>query len=256
MPTSCPFDPLSQTVGRIRSSLDTTMQKSFRSPAVALWCAAFALLPGAPAFAGGALLVDDASITPAHSCQLEGWVRHSDAGEELTAVPACNWSGTEFSMGAGRFLRRGGVSPLSAGAKHVWQDGGSETVGVATSLGVSWNNPGVSRAVWTVNLPVTLSFGSSGQILLHANAGWVAGRANGPTAGLGLEKQLTESFKLLAEAYAQHDHFRAYQAGLRIAPDDSWSIDLLAGYLDAASHGGSSVVIGINMPFSRLSLTP
>lgn len=220
------------------------------------WSAALVIQMQGRAFAEGALVVDDASITPAHACQLEAWVRQADATAELTAVPACTWGGIEFSVGASQYLSHGAGTPLSAGAKHVWLELGTASVGIATSLGVSWNGPAGSGTVWTANMPVTIGLGSSGRSLLHANVGWMAGPKKGPLAGMGLESTLSGKLTLLAEAYVQHDHLRVCQAGLRFAQGSPWSVDVLGGYTRSTSNTQWSLVLGINLPLSRPNLTP
>ncbi len=50
--------------------------------------------------AGGAYLVDDASITPAGHCQLESWIQALSGGQSLLATnPACSTGPVECTLG-------------------------------------------------------------------------------------------------------------------------------------------------------------
>ena len=50
--------------------------------------------------AGGAYLVDEASVTPAGHCQLESWIQALSGGQSLlTANPACSTGPVEWTLG-------------------------------------------------------------------------------------------------------------------------------------------------------------
>ena len=141
------------------------------------------------ALAGGSLLVDDAAVTSAGRCQLEAWVRAYDPGQELTAVPACNYAGTEYSLGVSEFFDPRSGPLASVGVKRLWRDVDQATFGVGASFSAIWNASDSRADAWSFNIPATFALDAQQRRRVHANLGWLdsstAGR--GPTAGLGVE---------------------------------------------------------------------
>ena len=54
-------------------------------------------------YAGRPMVVDDASLVPAHSCQLDSWMQNNSKDKEYWVIPSCNIGGNfEFGVGLGR----------------------------------------------------------------------------------------------------------------------------------------------------------
>ncbi|WWW35398.1 hypothetical protein V8017_21980 [Stenotrophomonas rhizophila] len=94
--------------------------------------------------AAASLLVDDASITDAHHCQLESWVRHTRDGQEWTAVPACTVAETEWSLGLTR-LPGQPATQWSVGAKRVLVERQQRRWGPAASAGTGRHHAPAAR---------------------------------------------------------------------------------------------------------------
>jgi hypothetical protein len=107
--------------------------------------------------AGASLLVDDASLTPPDQCQIESWGREYTVGSELTTVPACTQSGTEYSLGLSRFTRAADGVVLSPGIKRNFRDIDGHAWGWALSFGSSWSSRPGRLNNWSLNAPVTIS---------------------------------------------------------------------------------------------------
>ena len=58
------------------------------------------------------MVVDDASLVPAHSCQLDSWMQNNPKDKEYWVIPSCNIGNNfEFGVGLGRhFLMRQVIS--------------------------------------------------------------------------------------------------------------------------------------------------
>lgn len=179
--------------------------------------------------AAASLLVDDAGITDAHHCQLESWVRHTDAGQEWTAVPACTLANTEWSLGATR-APGGERAQWALGAKRVLVERGPRRWGLAASAGVGghWQRPRADD--WDLNLPLTIALDTQDRALLHLNLGRARQDGlHGYTAGVGVELAVRGPWSLLAETARDAARQRSSQFGVRRALWDGASVDLLAG---------------------------
>ncbi|MCF7750340.1 hypothetical protein KQ945_06255 [Bacillus subtilis subsp. subtilis] len=179
--------------------------------------------------AAASLLVDDAGITDAHHCQLESWVRHGDAGQEWTAVPACTVANTEWSLGMSS-LPGETRNVWALGAKRVLVERGPHRWGLAASAGVGghWQRPRADD--WDLNLPLTIALDTQGRALLHLNLGRARqDDLHGYTAGVGVELAVRGPWSLLAETARDAVRQRSSQFGMRRALWDGASVDLLAG---------------------------
>jgi hypothetical protein len=201
--------------------------------------------------AGGSLLVDDAAVTPAGHCQLESWVRAYSHGQELTAVPACNRAGTEYSLGVSEFLspRSGPLATL--GAKHLWREVGQDKFGVGATLSATWNASDQHADLWSVNVPASIALNDQQRRLVHVNLGWLDSGTSGRglTAGLGVELPLNARSLLLAEIFAEPDHFRVGELGWRHVLTDAASVDFLIGHQGGLANSSWFTAIGINILF-------
>jgi hypothetical protein len=210
--------------------------------------ACVALLFGAGARAGGSLLVDDATVTPAGRCQIETWVRAFSPGQELSVAPACNRIDTEFSLGITQFFRPEYGPILSLGAKHLWRDFEGDRFGIGTSAGIAYSTETDRIAAWTVDVPASVSLDEDHRLMVHVNIGWLElrGAPGRATGGVGIQHALTERFLLMAEIYAQDDGLRIGQLGFNYALSDSMDFDVLIGYDDAIDNA-PWVTLGLNV---------
>jgi len=203
-----------------------------------------------PVLSGGSLLVDDAAVTPAGHCQLEAWARAYNPGRELTAVPACNHAGTEYSLGVSDFLDPSSGPLFSLGVKRLWRDVDQATVELGASFGAIWNASDSRANTWYFNFPASFALDAEHRGRVHANLGLLdsstAGR--GPTAGLGIELPCDARSLLLAEVYVQPDHFHLGEMGWRHSLTDTVSIDLLVGHQGSGVGNLWFTTVGISVP--------
>ncbi|MBU2047924.1 MULTISPECIES: hypothetical protein [Stenotrophomonas] len=196
--------------------------------------------------AAASLMVDDASITDAGRCQLESWGRHTDAGNEWTAVPACTIAGTEWSLGVSH-QRATAATQWAVGAKRVLRDLDQRRWGVAVSAGVGsdWHRPRAND--WNLNAPLTVALGASDRTLLHLNLGWArTAGARGRTDGVGLEIVAAPHWSLLAETARDATRQRSSQFGVRHELWRGASVDLLAGRMHH-QRDGRWLTLGFNL---------
>lgn len=196
--------------------------------------------------AAASLMVDDASITDAGRCQLESWGRHTDAGNEWTAVPACTIAGTEWSLGVSH-QRATAATQRAVGAKRVLRDLDQRRWGVAVSAGVGsdWHRPRAND--WNLNAPLTVALGASDRTLLHLNLGWArTAGARGRTDGVGLEIVAAPHWSLLAETARDATRQRSSQFGVRHELWRGASVDLLAGRMHH-QRDGRWLTLGFNL---------
>ena len=194
--------------------------------------------------AAASLLVDDASITDAGHCQLESWVRHTDAGPQWTAVPACTLAATEWSLG---LTRAPGTShlPWTAGAKRVLIAPDQQRWALALGAGIGDAGGGND---WNLNLPLTLGLDARQRVQLHVNVG-LAREAGirGRTDGIGLQIAVDPRWSLLAEIAHDAAGDRGMQVGLRRELWPGASLDLLGGRQQQRAGDSHWMTIGINM---------
>lgn len=121
--------------------------------------------------AAASLLVDDASITDAHHCQLESWVRHTRDGQEWTAVPACTVADTEWSLGLTR-LPGQPATQWAVGAKRVLVERQQRRWGLAASAGLGGTTHRPRGDDWNLTVPLTVALDAQDRVQLHLNLGW------------------------------------------------------------------------------------
>jgi hypothetical protein len=221
---------------------------NIRATCASLMSTCLALATGS-AHAGASLLVDDAAVTPAGRCQVETWARAYSHGQELTAVPACNYAGTEFSLAVSDFFKPGTGPLLNLGAKHLWRDFGQASFGIGTSVGATWNADNERVEILSFSIPASIALDTQRNLVLHANLGWLdtRGIGQGLNGGVGIERVVTAASVLLAEFYVQYDQVRIGQLGLRHAVNDSTNIDVLVGHQDHVANGSTFVTLGFNI---------
>lgn len=196
--------------------------------------------------AAASLLVDDAGITDAGQCQLESWVRHTDAGQEWTTVPACTLANIEWSLGltraAGDARRQ-----YALGAKRVLVESASRHWGLALGASIGGNAHRPRADDGALNVALTIAPGVQDRVQVHLNLGWAAqGAARGRTGGIGMEIGMTHAWSVLAETAHDAARERGSQLGLRRVLWPGVSVDLLAGRMH---HPGDShwMTLGFNL---------
>lgn len=196
--------------------------------------------------AAASLMVDDASTTDAGRCQLESWGRHTDAGGEWTAVPACTLAGTEWSLGI-THQQAASSTQWALGAKRVLRDIDQRRWGLALSAGVGSDRQHLRSDDWAINAPVTIALGATDRALLHLNVGWAqADGARGRTDGIGMEIATAPRWSLLAETARDAARQRSSQFGMRRELWPGASVDLLAGRVHH-QRDGHWITLGINL---------
>jgi len=171
--------------------------------------------------AGRPMVVEDAGLLDAKSCQVETWVqRNRGESTEFWVVPSCNPTGNlEIAIGGMRERASGERETHGViQAKTVFRETAPGDWGVGLVVGNVWSR---SSRFWN-NYYATAPFSFAlrdERTLIHANIGWRHkrdGRRNFLTAGLGLELELTERNALSAETFVEDNSGRPfYQIGYR-----------------------------------------
>lgn len=183
------------------------------------------------AHAARPMITDDANIVDAQSCQLESWVKTSQAGLERWAIPGCNlaWD-TEFSLGGNaQNTTQGGDSQFWLfQAKKRWKKLETYSWGLSTTLGRVTERPGRGQQLSNEALPpssaqdtylnVPITWAVASDRLVHLNVGWIHHerlRVSHPTWGLGSELGLTPRSFVIAEVFGETGMQNKTQMGLR-----------------------------------------
>jgi len=203
-----------------------------------------------PSLAAASLLVDDAGTTPESSCQLESWIRNTTGQSERTAVPACTVAGTEWSFALSH-LRGSGDAPWAIGAKRTLRGWHADRIQLAGALQTGGDLRHGGARGWAVNVPLSIAVDRQGDVLIHANTGWVRSRTErGLTFGAGTEIRIAPRWSVLAEQYRDAARQRSSQFGVRRLLRNDASLDLLVGH----QHGAASdswLTVGLNLPLTR-----
>lgn len=203
-----------------------------------------------PSLAAASLLVDDAGTTPESSCQLESWIRNTTGHSERTAVPACTVAGTEWSFSLSH-LRGSGDTPWAIGAKRTLRGWHADRIQLAGALQTGGDLRHGGARGWAINVPLSIAVDRQGDVLIHANTGWVRSRTErGMTFGAGTEIRIAPRWSVLAEQFRDAARQRSSQLGVRRLLRNDASLDLLVGY----QHGATSdswLTVGLNLPLTR-----
>ena len=204
---------------------DALARGDLKSPIVSrLLAAGLVLAAGTPALAGRPLTTEDASVLDHGRCQVEAWVDH---GDDLTTgwlVPACNFGlGIEWQVGAARTRvdSRWSTSQTYAQAKGLFKeiDDGSPW-GVGWVVGVAREPLRETHRGWHdpyVLVPASVAFG---EVLVHANLGWLRNRAEGRDYtlwGAAVEVPGGERLTWVAEAFGAGSGNPFLRAGARFS---------------------------------------
>lgn len=222
-------------------------------------CLALAMLPRLCSAAGGAYVVDDATIVNPKTCQLDTVMLFRKASREWWLLPACNPSGN-LEVTAGPVFTRddgeGAKTDWLAQVKRLGKKLKRNGYGYGMVVGTTWHqHPDADESRLStlyVYVPVSFSFRDD-QTLLHLNAGYLYNndRARGaPYLGIAGEWRLAD--KLGAEAeffgYPYSERRPLYQAGLayQVIKDH---LSLVATYGQELTKGGQGqwYSLGVNL---------
>jgi hypothetical protein len=197
--------------------------------------------------AGGAYLVDDASITPAGHCQLESWFQALSGGQSLLAVnPACTTGAVEWTLGlasqAHPTLRQ-----AAPAVKWMLRDPDTHGWGLALQANVTYGNGHALTQSAYAAATVGLDAARRWSLNTEVGATRLQGSTWRPLAGAGVEFRLAAAVTLLAEHLWSPQGPSVSQAGVRWLLGDN-SIDLIAGHSSAQTHD-RWVTLGFNLAF-------
>lgn len=200
--------------------------------------------------AGRPMIVDDAGVVGAQSCQLESWVQACRGSTVYWAVPACNLSGNlEVAFGGARVTGAQGTHTSAVlPGKTLFKTLDSNGWGAGLVFGNQFNpGSGVVGDLYA-GAPVSISFRDD-RLLVHTNLGWMRekiGGRNVMTWGLGVETRRSERTTLTSETFGQGHGKPFFQLGLkRWLLVDRLQID--ATYADRFGRGDAerSVSVGL-----------
>ncbi|MBX3639981.1 MAG: hypothetical protein KF888_05630 [Nitrosomonas sp.] len=204
------------------------------------------------------LIVDDARIVDAKSCQVESWMQKNTGSVEFWALPACNFTGN-LELTAGGAMSSGlkdSKNPnLQLQAKTLFKDTEENGWGIGWVIGAVHSPTINTNRNWTGDLysyvPLSLSFRDD-RLIVNANIGWLYRRSESSrhhmTMGIGTEISLSRRLWLIAETFGQNHGKPFYHAGFRywIVPDHI-QIDTTYGNRMAAGNGEQWFTVGLRL---------
>lgn len=213
----------------------------------------------AAAQAGRPMVVDDAGIVAAKSCQVESWIKNNHGSTEYWAVPGCNFSGNlEVAFGGARITgAQGATSSAALQAKTLLKPLDTNGWGVALAVGNQFKpEHGIAGDLYA-NVPVSFSFRDD-RLIVHANLGWLHEKEaarHALTWGLGAEAQLTPRTTLTSEVFGQHRGKPFFQLGVKHwLLVDRLQID--ATYGDRFGRQGAERTISIGLVLFTSAILP
>lgn len=220
------------------------------TPRTVLGAAVFVAMTGvvSPAeAAGGAYLVDDASITPAGHCQLESWLQALSGGQSLlTANPACSTGPVEWTLGFAAQAHPFQHQEAPA-VKWMLRDPDKDSWGLALQANVTYSNGHVLTQ--STYAAATFGLDAAKRWSLNTEVGELRrqGSTWKPLAGVGIEFKLLSDITLLAEHLRSSQGPSVSQAGIRWLLGGN-SIDLIAGHNSLQDHD-RWLTLGLNLAF-------
>ena len=190
-----------------------------------------------PVHAGGAYVVDDATIGNLGECHVETWVSTA-SNRDLIGVtqPACVAKvevPIEFTA-IFQGLRTDAEWTAVAGlqGKAILVPMGSGNMAVALTAGTTFDLTVGGSALSYISAPVTINV--SNRFRINLNSGWSYDAIldhHHLTWGGGFEWNVAKSVLLIAEVFGQTEHLPSprFQAGLRYVPVDNVDLDIIYG---------------------------
>lgn len=213
--------------------------------------AATALQAGPAGAAGGAHVVDDASVEAPDTCHLETWITRSGPGRGLVnASPGCTLKmARRLELdGTVQYLADHPADAMIGPAAKLTLRPAATGLGVAVEASAQWSvrsgRPGGAGVI----VPVTWE--PDPALRLNLNAGWsyVGGGAPHPRAallGAQVEYQVNSGVALMAEVFGRSVGRPGEQVGVRWTPGTGeYDLDLLYGRrVDGVSR--NAVTLGL-----------
>ncbi|WP_111640729.1 hypothetical protein [Marinimicrobium alkaliphilum] len=205
-----------------------------------------ALTPLTASASGGHFLVDDASIVPRGTCELELWATRSSPTTWGTLSPGCNFMGAEWSMPLVYNFQSDEFDSVSIERKAMLYRP-LRGPAIAFSLGAEYSLSRDGLDAVYANVPV--SFHLSESVVLHLNGGVEHNRVLEDTYltyGAALNIRLAGP-RLIAEVYNEEEGDPIVAAGLRYhIGSTSWTLDL--GVAHDTGPGDNHYTLGLNIP--------
>jgi hypothetical protein len=197
---------------------------------------------------GGHFLVDDGSVTPRNTCQLETWITRTSPVTTMTLAPACNFSAAaEWSLPTTYNLRTDEFSEIGLQRKAMLF-GQRRGPSVAWSAGVNYSLSTDRVSDIYINFPVSLQVAES--VVMHLNAGALYDRFDRETYatwGAATNIKVSDGPLLIAEIVGDDERDPIIGAGLRFHMGaTSWTLDL--GVSRDTGPGKNSYIVGLNIP--------
>lgn len=197
---------------------------------------------------GGHFLVDDGSITPRNTCQLETWATRTSPATSLSLNPACNFTGlAEWSLPTTYNLRNDEFSLIGVERKAMLF---SQNRGPSLAWSVGSNYDLAADRVQDVYLNVPASVQVAESVVMHLNGGVLYDRFERDTFvtwGAGTNIKIADGPLFIAEIAGDHERDPIIGAGLRFhVGTTSWTMDL--GASRDTGPGKNSYTIGLNIP--------
>lgn len=197
--------------------------------------------------AGGAYLVDDASITPAGHCQLETWLQRLSGGQSLlTANPACSTGPVEWTVGIASQAHPFQHQEAPA-VKWMLRDPDRHPWGLALQANITYTNGHVLTQ--TTYMAATFGLDAAKRWSLNTEVGELRRRGANwrPLAGVGLEWKMTSTITVLGEHLRSSRGPSVSQAGMRWLRGHD-SVDLIVGHNGFPTHD-RWITLGWNLAF-------
>ena len=199
------------------------------------------------------MVIDDARVVDAKSCQLESWLKATENRQEFWALPACNFTeNTEVTLGGAK-LKDGDQQDQNNvfQIKHLLKAMQHGHSGYAWSLGnVHYRLDKQAQSGDDVYATLISSHPYySDHLILHTNLGLLRADQNNQyrtTWGLGAEYQLKTDLWMMGEIYGQRTSVPSYQVGLRYwLIDQRFQLDTTFG--STTDHAESWISLGVRL---------
>lgn len=223
-----------------------------------LWILFALIVPTSHVHAARPLIVDDARIVDAKSCQLESWMQKNTGSVEFWALPSCNLTGN-LELTAGGAMSSGledSKNPnLQFQAKTLFKNTEEHGWGIGLTVGGVYRptintNRNLTGDLY-INIPATFALRSD-RLFLNTNIGWLFNHSESSrhhmTMGVGTEFSLSRNLWFIAETFGRHHDRPFYHLGFRfwIVPDRI-QIDTTYGNRMAAGNGEQWFTVGLRL---------
>lgn len=210
------------------------------------------------AHAARPMVVDDARVVDAGSCQIETWRRFNRDSRETWALPGCNLTGNlELTLGSAELPvddlgLRSTTRTVQMQGKTLFRSLETNSYSYGLAAGGVVRSRGAADQVpnYYAYVPLTRSL-LDDRMFVHANLGVQrSGESpvNGTTWGIGAEYSIVPRVFLMFETYGDNHHRHSYQGGVRVwIVPNRVQVDATVG-TQAGDYGGSRwISIGMRL---------